>query len=196
MEKATVRSDFIIKDLVVSLPRERGSGTGGTFLPAEDGPPLPWWLSPVAAVAANGAIFESVRGVITDALEHKADLSGIAQAFSEGDPDGNPAIRQAIHEIGSAVVASAAYTAVGGAIGYPNPDCGGSSMETIPPTLTPIVHKGTDIHRVAALPKLRKQLTEAVEALDRAAAALEPRGDEVRIVAKHLEAARASLNGH
>jgi hypothetical protein len=195
MAKARVRSDFVVNDLVISLPRASSGSGGGTFLPADDSTPLPWWISPIAAVAVNGAILESVRGVIAEALAGKADVSEIARAFTDGDPDGNPSIRSAIHEIGSAVVASAAFTAIGGAVGYPDPDCGGSSYETIPPTLTPVVHTGSEIHQVSVLPKLRQQLAEAMETLDRAAAALAPRGAEVGLVVKQLDAAKASLKG-
>lgn len=194
-ERASMRHDFVIRDLVISLPRESGGGAGGTFIPADDGDPLPFWLSPVAAVLVKGSVLEAVRAVITDALEQQLDVGQIARSFNDGDPDGNPAIQQAIHDIGSAVVASVAYTAVGSAIGYPDPDCGGSSLETIPPTITPIVHAGIEIHRVSVLPKLRAQLNEAVATLDRFADRLAPQGDEVGVVAKHLEMAQSALNG-
>lgn len=188
-----LRSEFVIKDLAVRLPSSHGGGSGGTFLPADDGVELPWWISPIAAVLVKGHILESVGRVITEAVTRGDDLTEIAAGFAEGDPDGNPAIQRAIHEIGSAVVAGAAFTTIGGAIGYPNPDCGGTSLETIPPTITPIVHTGIEIHRVSELPRMRKQLAVALETLDRAAAALEPRGEEVKLVAKQLDAARKSL---
>lgn len=188
-----VRHDFIIKDLVVSIPSASGGGRGGTFLPAEDGTPLPWWISPIAGVLVKGLVLEAVTRTVIDAVKKGGDFKDIGLAFRDGDPDGNPAIRHAIHEIGSAVVASAAYGALGGSVGLPNPDCGGTSLETIPPTLTPIVHLGIEIHRVTELPRLRKQLAVAVEALDRLAAAQAPRGAEVKVVAKHLEDALKGL---
>lgn len=191
MTKKFVRNEFIIKDLVVSIPSARGGG-GGTWLPAEDGPPLPWWISPVAGVLVKGQVLEVVNATIKEAIK-AGDFTAIGRAFQDGDPDGNPSIRRAIHDIGSAVVASAAYAAVGGTFGYPNPDCGGTSLETIPPTITPIVHEGLAIHRVTELPRLRMQLATAVEVLDRAAAAQAPKGEEVGRVAKHLESALSDL---
>lgn len=193
MANSRLRNDFIIKDLVVSIPASQAGGGGGTWMPAEDGKPLPWWISPVAGVLVKGKVLEAVTATVIDAVKKKGDFREIGLAFRDGDPDGNPAIRQAIHEIGSAVVASAAFAAVGGSVGLPDPDCGGTSLETIPPTLTPIVHEGLEIHRVTELPRLRKQLAVAVEALDRAAAALAPRGDEVKRVTTHLEAALKEL---
>lgn len=188
-----VRHDFIIKDLVVSIPSASGSGRSDTFMPVDGGDPLPPWLSPVAGVLVKGRLLEAVTRTVTDAVKKGEDFKDIGLAFRDGDPDGNPAIRQAIHEIGSAVVASAAYGALGGSVGLPNPDCGGTSLETIPPTLTPIVHLGIEIHRVTELPRLRKQLAVAVEALDRLAVAHAPRGAEVKMVAKHLEDALKGL---
>ena len=188
-DKARMRNDFIIKDLVVTLPSASGGGRGGTFMPAEDGPPLPWWLSPVAGVLVKGRVLEAVTATIKEAVKKGGDFKEIGMAFRQGDTAGNPAIRQAIHEIGSAVVASAAYGAMGGSAGMPDPNCNGTSMETIPSPLTPVVHIGIEVHRVTELPRLRKQLAVAVETLDKLAAAQAPRGEEVKLVAKHLEEA-------
>ena len=194
MASKRTRNDFVIKDLVVSVP-SAGGGAGGTWLPAEDGPPLPWWISPVAGVLVKGHVLEAVTATMKDALK-RGEFEDIGRAFREGDPDGNPAIQIAIYDIGSAVVASAAFAAMGGgSVGLPNPDCGGTSLETIPPTLTPVVHKGLEIHRVSELPRLRKQLAMAVEALDRVAVALEPKGSEVGVVKTHLEKALKGLGG-
>jgi hypothetical protein len=193
MTEEPARRDFVIKDLVVRIPSASGGGGGGTWLPAEDGPPLPWWISPVAGVLVKGNVLEAVTATVKDAIKQGGDFKEIGQAFREGGLDGNPAIRGAIHDIGSAVVASAAYAAVGGSVGLPNPECGGTSLETIPPTITPIVHQGIEIHRVSELPRLRKQLAVAVEALDRVAASRAPRGAEVGVVREHLETAIKSL---
>lgn len=186
------RSEFVIKDLAISIRPERGGGgAGGTWMPADEGTVLPWWISPIASVLVKGQVLEAVGRTIVERIESKADLGEIVGAF-HGDPDGNPAIKQTIQEIGAAVVASAAYAHIGGAVGYPDPDCGGTSLETIPPTITPVVHAGLEIHRVSELPRLREQLRVAVETLDKVSADLEPRDDEVKAVAAHLEDA---LNG-
>ena len=194
MAEPRQRHDFIIKDLVVSIPSASGRGRGGTFMPAEDGNPLPPWLSPVAGVLVKGRVLEAVTATVIDAVKKGGDFNDISLAFREGALDGNPAIRRAIHDIGSAVVASAAFGAVGGMV-MPNPDdpnCG-NSLETVPPTLTPIIHLGIEVHRVNELPRLRKQLAVAIEALDRLALAQAPRGAEIKVVAKHLEDAIKGL---
>lgn len=141
---------------------------------------------------ANLDLIEAVRGTILNAIKAKK-FDDAAQAFVAGSASGSPAIRAAIHEIGAAVVASAAYASLGGAVGLPNPDCRGSSMETIPPTLTPVVHTGLAVHRVTELPRLQRQLAETVAYVEKAAAAQEPRGAEVAVVRAQLESALKNL---
>ena len=143
---------------------------------------------------ANLALIEAVRGTIIDAVKAK-QFDEVARAFVAGDTGGSPAIRTAIHEIGSAVVASAAYAALGGggSVGLPNPDCGGTSLETIPPTLTPVVHVGLAVHRVSELPRLKQQLAQTVAFVEKAAAAQAPRGEEVGVVRAQLEGALKNL---
>jgi hypothetical protein len=196
------RTDFVIKDLVVSIPSASGAG-GGSFLPAEDGEPLPWWISPVAGVLGKEHVLEIARETVRGALKDQAALDSIGLAFREGDPDGNPALREAIHDVGSSVVASAVWADLartgarggGGGVGLPNPDCGGSSLETIPTPITPIVHVGMEAHRIADLPKMRKQLAIAVEKLDAISRSYAPTGAEVPAVKAQLEGALKSL-GH
>lgn len=190
--KARNRHDFIVKDLVISVPSAAGSH-GGTFLPADDGTLPPWWISPIASVLVKGDILEVVRETVRQSIKDTAELTSIGRAFA-GDRTGNPAISSAIHDIGAAVVASAAYSALGGgSVGLPNPDCGGSSLETIPTPITPIVLVGREVHQVSELPGLRKQLAVAVEAIDRFTAAQAPRDAEIGVVRTQLEGALKSL---
>jgi hypothetical protein len=189
------RHDFVIKDLAISIRPEGGRGSGGTWYPADpDGPPLPWWIAPIGAVLVRGEILEAAGRTIAETLQNKGDLGEIVRAF-DGDPGGNASIRRTIQEIGAAVVASAAYGHIGGAVGYIDPDCAGTSYETIPPTITPVVHEGFEIHRVSELPRLRAQLEVAVQTLDRVAEDLAPRDDEVKVVATHLKEALEGLGG-
>jgi hypothetical protein len=201
--QARARTDFVIKDLVVSIPSASGAG-GGSFLPAEDGEPLPWWISPVAGVLGKEHVLEIARETVRGALKDQAALDSIGLAFREGDPDGNPALREAIHDVGSSVVASAVWADLaragarsggGGGVGLPNPDCGGSSLETIPTPITPIVHVGMEAHRIADLPKMRKQLAIAVEKLDTISRSYAPTAAEAPAVRAQLEGALKSL-GH
>jgi hypothetical protein len=189
MAKALSRSDFLIKDLVVSI----GGRRGGTWMPDPDGDPPPSPVSPVAAAITNLALIEAVRGTIAEAVKAKK-FDDIARAFVPGDAaGGNPAIRAAIHEIGAGIVASAAFAGLGGSAGMPNPDCNGTSLETIPPTLTPVVHVGLAVHRVSELPRLKQQLAQAVQFVEKAAAAQAPKGAEVATVRAQLEGALKEL---
>jgi hypothetical protein len=190
MAKQFSRHDFVIKDLVISVG---GGSRGGTWMPGPDDETPPTPISPIASVLANIGLIESVRGTIIEAVKAK-NFDDVARAFVAGDTAGSPAIRAAIHEVGSAVVAGAAYAALGGGVvGLPDPNCGGTSLETIPPTLTPIVHKGFAVHRVTELPRLQQQLLDTVAYLDKAAAAQAPRGAEVGAVRAQLEEALTNL---
>src|SRR4051812_40382795 len=110
MSKEFVRRDFLIKDLVVSVA---GGGRGGTWLPGPDDETPPTPISPIASVLVNLAQIEAVRGTIIEAVRAQQS-DEIARAFGPGEPGGSPAIRAAIQKIGTAVVASAAYAALGG----------------------------------------------------------------------------------
>ena len=192
MAKRFARKDFLIKDLAISIS---AGGRGGTWLPGPDDESPPSPISPIASVLANLAHIEAVRGAIIAAVKAKR-FDDVARAFVEGDAGGHPAIRAAIHDIGAAVVASAAYAAIGGrggSTGLPNPDCGGTSLETIPPTLTPVVHHGLAVHRVTELPRLKQQLAQTVAYVERAAVAQAPKGDEIAAVRKQLEGALSNL---
>ena len=191
MKSKLQRKDFIIKDLVVSVG---GGSRGGTWLPGPDDETPPSPISPIASVLVNIGIIESVRATIIDVLESGKGFESIAQAFVNGEAGGNPVIRSAIHEIGSAVVASAAYSTLGGgSVGLPDPDCGGTSLETIPPTLTPVVNVGREVHRVTELPRLKQQLAATIKFIDKAVDAQAPNGAEVDVVREQLEGALKSL---
>jgi hypothetical protein len=185
------RQSFLIKDLAVSIGG--GSGGGGTWMPGEDTVTPPTPISPIASVMVNMGLIEAVRATIAEAVKAKK-FDDVGRAFMAGDTGGNAAIRAAIQEVGTAIVASAAYAGLGGgSAGMPDPNCGGTSMETIPTPLTPVVHIGRQVHRVTDLPRLRKQLGETVAFLDNAAAAQAPRGAEVRNVRAQLEGALKAL---
>src|SRR5438105_577572 len=119
MARAPVRQDFLIKDLAISIGSR---GRTGTWMPGPDGETPPPLISPVASLLATSALIEGVRGRIIEAVKAER-YDEVGAAFAPTDPDGDPAIRAAIHDIGAAVVASAAYAALGGSAGMPNPDC-------------------------------------------------------------------------
>jgi hypothetical protein len=191
MDKSTfTRKDFLIKDLAVSIG---GGARGGTWMPADDQHTPPTPISPIASVVVNLDLIEAARNAMVEAVKNK-QFDDVAQAFVAGSTTGNATIRNAIHEIGSVVVASAGYAGLGGSVGMPDPGCDGTSLETIPPTLTPVVHVGLAVHRVDELPRLRKQLAQATAFIDKAAADQAPRGAEVAAVRTQLEGALKNLS--
>lgn len=186
MEKSFVRRDFVIKDLAISI----GGGGRGTWMPAPDGETPPTPISPVASILVNIGLIETVRIAVQDAIKVK-DFESIGRAFIAGDPAGNPVLQTAIRDIGAAVVASAAYSALGrDSVGLVDPD---QTFETIPTSLTPVIHKGFEVHRVTDLPRLQRQLAETVAYFDRAASAQAPQGNELREVRAQLEGALKNL---
>lgn len=191
MARKLERKDFIIKDLVVSVG---GGSRGGTWLPGPDDETPPSPISPIASVLVNIGLIESVRATVVEALKSNKGFEAIGQAFIAGNASGDSTIRAAIQEIGSAVVASAAFSALGGgSVGYPNPECGGTSLETIPTPITPVVHFGFEVHRVTELPRLKAQLAETTKYIDRALADRAPRGKEVGVVRAQLQGALKGL---
>jgi hypothetical protein len=192
MSQRYSRTDFVVNDLVISVD---GGSRGGTWMPADDGVELPPWISPIAGVFNKLDLITAVRGAIKEAVE-LGQFDEVARAFDAGATGGDPIIRSAIYEVGAAVVASAAYAALGGGLtGMPNPDCDGTSMETIPPTATPVVHRGLEIHRMTELPRLRRQLAETVKYVDKISQDLAPKDHEVDELRARLETALRSLDG-
>lgn len=189
MGKTLAKQDFLIKDLAISIG---AGGRGGTWMPGPDTETPPTPISPIASVVATSALIEAVRGAVLEAVKNKR-FDEIAAAFT-GQAGGHPAIRGAIHDIGTAVVASAAFAGLGGSVGLVDPNCGGTSFETIPPTLTPVVHHGLAIHRVTELPRLKAQLAKSMAYVERAATAQQPNGAaEVGAVRAALEQATGAL---
>ena len=75
----------------------------------------------------------------------------------------------------------------------PNPNCDGSSMETIPTPLTPVVHKAATVLQASALPRLKAQLTEMLQAVEEAEKTLIPQGQGIKALASSLKSAAAEL---
>lgn len=182
------RRDFLIQDLAVSI----GGGGRGTWMPGPDDETPPSPISPIASVIFNMPALEQVRVLVADAVKAKR-LDDIGRAFDATDTGGNAAIRGAIQAVGTAIVGSVVYAGLGGAAGMPDPNCAGTSLETVPPTMTPVVNVGRLVHRVNDLPNLRRQLGETVAYLDKRAAAMAPRGAEVTAVRTHLEGVMRGL---
>jgi len=187
---------FKVKDLMINVI---STGGGGAFLPADDGP-IPTPVTPHTPVISAVAItpqFILTAPLIKDALKvqdghiHCADT--LARAAGS-DPDGDPAILALVKDIGRAAV-GAAVLAHGGGAGMPDPNCGGTSMETIPTPLTPVVHNARTVLSRSHLPALKKQLEQVLVAVEKAELELTPKGRDADAVRSQLEGAIAELKG-
>ncbi len=173
-------SVFRVKDLMINVLADRGGGLSYCSEDVSATAPTP--ITPYILVAANQPVLDYVRDVTVKLAD-------------SGDPDGSPAVAELIDEvaldIGRAVVVGAVQ---GGGVYYPDPNCGGSSLETIPTPITPVVHKNLAILKGSHLGQLKDQLQTALRATQAAEAALTPRtADQVKEVRNKLEGALASL---
>jgi hypothetical protein len=192
---------FKVKDLMINVIA-RGSGGGGTALPADDTTPVPTPITPIAITAVLVEMTpQAVIGTqfVKDAMKGKDLLNNekaeiIARAaqptFNNAGAFGEINRQLAAAVVGAAVIQS------GGSAGMPNPDCGGSSMETIPTPLTPVVRQSAGLLRAEHLPRLRERLTNMLAAVDAAEKTLAPRGKAVADVKEKLRAASAELEGN
>jgi hypothetical protein len=81
-----------------------------------------------------------------------------------------------------------------GGVYMPDPDCGGSSLETIPPTLTPVVHKNAVMVRASDLSRLKAKMKQVLDTAEEAEQALVPRkAGDVRMLRGKLEGALESM---
>jgi hypothetical protein len=185
---------YQIRDLMINVI---GSG-GGTSLPADDTTPVPTPITPIAITAAALAItpqLEFTSPIVNEALKDgvvdNRHAEGIARA-AFGSIDGSAAFVQINREL-TAAVAGAAIFQNGGSAGMPNPACDGTSMETIPTPLTPVVHKAATVLQASALPRLKAQLTEMLRAVEAAEKTLVPEGKGIQALASSLKNAATEL---
>ncbi|HTE49880.1 MAG TPA: hypothetical protein VK698_03335 [Kofleriaceae bacterium] len=175
---------FKVKDLMINVLSER-SPHGGAGLCSEDvSATVPTPITPYVLVAANRPLLEEFK-------------SASKELVARADDDGAAALTHAIDrvalDIGRAVVVAAMQ---GGGVAMPDPNCGGSSLETIPTPITPIVHRNVAVLKASHLGQLRVQLREALKATEVADAALTPRSaEDVRMLEDKLEGALAELRG-
>lgn len=175
---------YKVRDLMVNVIRSSGTG-GSTSLPADDGTPIPSPLTPVAidaSMVALTALINTTAPALASAAKDGISARAFVTdtAFSE--------------EVTATLVGAAAVQSRGGSTGMPDPNCGGTSMETIPPTLTPYVHKAKTLLRAEDLTLLKRRLTRVLEAVEVAEKGLEPKGKEAFDLADRLNGAAAELN--
>lgn len=159
---------FRIKDLMVNVLNQRG----GVGLCAEDASPtVPTPLTPYVLVAAQSPL-----------LEH------VANATAAVGDDATELIDRVALDVGRQVVLAAVQ---GGGTYQPDPNCGGTSMETIPTPITPVVHNQVGLLRNVHLPSLRAQLQDTVKQLDAAERQALATAAEAGVAAKLEEAIKA-----
>ena len=130
--------------------------------------------------------------VVSVKTSPRFDLAlGIAErVLRSGDAGGVPAVNEVAADLGQELVAGAI---VGGQVGMPDPNCGGTSYETIPTPLTPVVHKAS-VLEVADLPAIKHRIQEALAVVEKLEAEYAPRGGiETEVVLDHLQRASKAL---
>jgi hypothetical protein len=191
---------FKVKDLMINVIG-RGSG-GGAALPADDTTPVPTPITPIAITAVLVELTPAVTigtQFVKDAMKTKDLVNNekaeiIARAAQPSFTNAG-AFAEVNRQIAAAVVGAAVIQS-GGSAGMPNPDCGGSSQETIPTPLTPVVRQTAGLLRAEHLPRLRERLATMLAAVDAAEKSLAPRGKAVADLKEKLRAASAELEGN
>jgi hypothetical protein len=187
---------YKVRDLMVNVIR---SGGGSVSLPADDSTPVPTPITPIAIDASLVALTPIVNTAIPavkDVLKAEAATHGHAEALARsgaGLADGSASMNAITREVAATLVGAAVLQGRGSA-GMPDPNCSGTSMETIPTPLTPYVHKAKDILRVEDLAILKRRLTRVLEAVEVAEKALVPKGREAVDLAERLKGAAADLS--
>lgn len=186
---------YKVRDLMVNVIRSGGGGS--TSLPADDGTPIPTPFTPIAidiSLVAISPVIESALPAVKESLKaaSQAGAESIARAGA-GLADGSAAVHAVAREVAATLVGAAALQS-GGSAGMPNPDCGGTSLETIPTPITPYVHKARTLLRVEDLAVLKQRLTRAVAAVEMVEKSLVPKGKDAAELADRLKSAAAELS--
>lgn len=134
---------FRIKDLMVNVLSD---GRGPGLCVEEASPTIPTDQTPIANVIAMKPV-----------LEHFANATK-----SVGD-DADVLLDKVALHVGRNIVLAAAQA---GGVFYPDPNCGGTSYETIPPTITPWVHTQVGLLHDVHISDLRAELALSIEQLD------------------------------
>jgi hypothetical protein len=188
---------YKVRDLMVNVIRAGGGGS--TSLPADDSTPVPTPITPIAIDASLVALTPIVNTAIPavkDVLKTAVATNGHAEALARsgaGLADGSASMNAITREVAATLVGAVVLQGRGSA-GMPDPNCGGTSMETIPTPLTPYVHKAKDVLRVEDLAVLKRRLTRVLEAVEVAEKALAPKGREAVDLAERLKGAASELS--
>lgn len=167
---------FMVKDLMINVVDRRLKTRPGASLCTID--------QPTTLVCTIHSPLMSVAR-LSDRLEHMGRLA------QKGTAEVLPELQAVASEVADALVVGAIQ---GGGRMLPDPNCGGTSLETIPPTLTPVVSKA-ELIRVTDLPALKERLQVATRATTELAAQFAPKTEvEVQVVAENLKEALGALS--
>ena len=186
---------FKVKDLMINVI----GGGGGVAQPADDTTPVPTPITPIAIQTVLLALAPQLAlatPYVKEAMKGKDLLNNEkAEVLARGAQPvyNNAGVFGEINRQLAAAVVGAAAIQNGGSAGRPNPDCGGSSLETIPTPITPYVRQSATLLRAEHLPQLRERLTQMLAAVDAAEKTLVPRGKAAAELKVKLNAAAAEL---
>jgi hypothetical protein len=186
---------YKVRDLMINVL----AGGGGANLPADDTTPVPTPITPIAIDAAMLAVTSQMRfalPIVKEALENNSLENGAAVAIAKaglGARDGSPAFLQINRELAGTVAGAAVIQQRGGSVGLPNPECGGTSLETIPTPITPYVHKAAGLLQVQHLPRLKERLTAVLGAIEQVEKTLAPRGQAAAALQERLKGTMVEL---
>ncbi|MFV0460717.1 MAG: hypothetical protein ACK5MT_18315 [Actinomycetales bacterium] len=173
-------ANFQVRDLMVNVVDERlRAKVDGAGLCVQDQPT-------VLTCGQLSPVMHTIKR--SDLIERVAVLAG--EAAKQLEPgQAAQVIEKLATEVGIEVLATAS---AGRGDFYPDPNCGGSSYETIPTPITPVISRA-DVLQFSDLTLIRDRVSQIVKEIDRLAAAFEPTGDNRKIVAEHLATALETL---
>lgn len=178
---------FKIRDLMINIiPERKVAGSGGGVMMPTPTEPIPTPLTPftpVIHVAAQRTIFEK----IAVGAERGAKAGKLSPEFEA-------LVNGAVMDAGSAAVAGAFQAGRGGGLMMPDPNCAGTSLETIPTPITPVVHKADLVLTADSLPLLKGYLQEALQAVEEVEQSFAPRdAADIEMLEGKLEGALKEL---
>jgi hypothetical protein len=131
-------------------------------------------------------IMRSVK--LAGLVEHGVEVVG--RAARSGDLESLNAAMEIADEAGQLMVAGAMQDS---GVFQPDPNCNGTSLETIPSPLTPVASKASIID-VADLPLIKERVQQTLATIDKIEAQFAPSaGLETEVVTEHLKGALDSL---
>lgn len=176
---------FKVRDLMINVvPR----GNGSVALLPPDAGPIPTRLTPITpviSVVAQKPVLDRVRVALHDKL---------AAAIEKDDFVLESEIVDLAREVGAEVGMAVVSAMFAGGRMMPDPNCGGTSYETIPTPITPYVQKARFTLADEYLPYLKHQLKETLRAVELAEEGLTPRAEsDIETLTGHMKESLEAL---